>query len=217
MQWQRFEEEFDGLYSEVGRPAKPIRLMVGLMILKQLENLSEEQLVEAWAQNPYYQAFCGETHFQWKLPCDPSDFVYFKKRIRRAYPSRCPGADLANHGDVPRSGNLRPGLQGAGVVGEHENSDSGSTEEKRQPLSTTQGSGTFPQTGRDRTGDQPPEARLPHGPEFPERGGGDAVNLFMTAVAFNFRKWMRGLWRFFALFTAWLCFDAKSRQRIVTI
>jgi transposase, IS5 family len=79
--WQRFEDEFSGFYSEMGRPAKPIRLMVGLMILKQLENMSDERVVEAWVQNPYYQAFCGETKFQWKFPCDPTDFVYFRKRI----------------------------------------------------------------------------------------------------------------------------------------
>jgi IS5 family transposase len=79
--WERFEQEFSGLYSEHGRPAKPIRLMVGLMILKQLENLSDERVIEAWVRNPYYQAFCGETHFQWKFPCDPTELVYFRKRI----------------------------------------------------------------------------------------------------------------------------------------
>ncbi len=79
--WERFEQEFAGLYSEQGRPAKPTRLMVGLMMLKQLENLSDERVVEAWTQNPYYQAFCGMKEFQWKLPCDPSDLVYFRKRI----------------------------------------------------------------------------------------------------------------------------------------
>jgi IS5 family transposase len=55
--------------------------MVGLMILKQLENLSDERVIEAWVQNPYYQAFCGQTHFQWKFPCDHSDFTYFRRRI----------------------------------------------------------------------------------------------------------------------------------------
>ena len=34
--WKLFEEVFNPLYSEDnGRPAKPIRLMVGLLILKQ--------------------------------------------------------------------------------------------------------------------------------------------------------------------------------------
>jgi IS5 family transposase len=79
--WDRFEEEFAGLYSDHGRPAKPTRLMVGLMMLKQLENLSDERVVEAWTQNPYFQAFCGMTEFQWSLPCDPTDLVYFRKRI----------------------------------------------------------------------------------------------------------------------------------------
>lgn len=79
--WERFEQEFSPLYSEHGRPAKPVRLMVGLMILKQLENLSDERVIKAWVQNPYYQAFCGETHFQWKFPCDHSDFTYFRRRI----------------------------------------------------------------------------------------------------------------------------------------
>ena len=79
--WDSFEQEFAELYSEHGRPAKSTRLMVGLMLLKQLENLSDERVVEAWAQNPYYQAFCGMTEFQWSLPCDPTDLVYFRKRI----------------------------------------------------------------------------------------------------------------------------------------
>jgi len=48
----RFEQEFTGLYSENGRPAKSTRLMVGLMLLKQLENLSGERVVEVWARNP---------------------------------------------------------------------------------------------------------------------------------------------------------------------
>jgi len=36
--WQFFEDEFAPLYSHRGKPAKPIRLMVGLSILKHVEN-----------------------------------------------------------------------------------------------------------------------------------------------------------------------------------
>jgi IS5 family transposase len=32
-------------------------------------------------QNPYYQAFCGCEHFQWDTPCDPTDLIYFRRRI----------------------------------------------------------------------------------------------------------------------------------------
>jgi IS5 family transposase len=79
--WRVFEDNFQPLYAAFGRPAKPIRLMVGLLILKQLENLSDERVVEIWVQNPYFQAFCGQKQFTWKLPCDPSELTYFRRRI----------------------------------------------------------------------------------------------------------------------------------------
>ena len=69
--WELFEDEFKPLYAEIGRPAKSIRLMVGLLLLKQLENLSDERVVEAWLQNPYYQAFCGMKHFNGVFPAIP--------------------------------------------------------------------------------------------------------------------------------------------------
>jgi len=84
--WDYFESSFSKLYSTMGRPAKPVRLMVGLCILKHLENLSDEVLVERWIQNPYYQMFCGEVEFRWELPCDPTDLIYFRKRsLHRHY------------------------------------------------------------------------------------------------------------------------------------
>lgn len=97
--WNYFEESFSGLYSTIGRPAKRIRLMVGLCILKHLENLSDEVLVERWVQNPYYQAFCGEITFQWKLPCDPTDLVYFRKRIGKEGFEKILAVSVGIHGE----------------------------------------------------------------------------------------------------------------------
>lgn len=97
--WSHFEAEFSPLYSTRGKPAKPIRLMVGLSMLKHLENLSDEVLIERWVQNPYYQAFCGETEFQWQLPCDPSEMTYFRKRIGTAGFEKIFAASIALHGD----------------------------------------------------------------------------------------------------------------------
>ena len=43
--WQACEAKFGGLYaSGVGRPGHPIRLMVGLQLLKQICNVSDEEL-----------------------------------------------------------------------------------------------------------------------------------------------------------------------------
>lgn len=79
--WEDLEHEFSTLYSDIGRNAHPIRLMVGLLILKQLRNLSDESVVERWVENGYYQYFCGEAFFKWKFPCHPTDLVLFRKRI----------------------------------------------------------------------------------------------------------------------------------------
>ncbi len=97
--WDYFENEWSKLYSTTGRPAKSIRLMVGLSILKHLENLSDEVLVERWVQNPYYQAFCGEIIFQWKMPCDPTDLIYFRKRIGKEGCEKILAASIAIHGE----------------------------------------------------------------------------------------------------------------------
>jgi hypothetical protein len=37
--------------------------MVGLLLLKQLENLSDERVVLQFKRNPYYQYFCGHSNY----------------------------------------------------------------------------------------------------------------------------------------------------------
>jgi len=79
--WKYFEDEFSVYYSKVGQPSMPVRLMVGSLLLKRIYNLGDETLCEAWIRDPYMQYFCGQAHFTHKFPCDPSDFVHFRKRI----------------------------------------------------------------------------------------------------------------------------------------
>lgn len=79
--WAIFEKAFAALYSEEGRPAKPIRLMVSLLILKHTRNLSDESVVEQWFENIYYQYFGGEKVYACGVPCEPSDLVHFRNRI----------------------------------------------------------------------------------------------------------------------------------------
>ena len=79
--WKELEEAFAPLYSTFGRPSKPVRLMVSLLLLKQLYNLGDETVVSAWVHNPYWQYFSGFNTFQWKFPIKPTDLVHFRKRI----------------------------------------------------------------------------------------------------------------------------------------
>ncbi len=84
IQWNIFEQAFSKLYSEEGRPAKPIRLMVSLLMLKHVRNLSDESVVEQWFENIYYQYFSGEKTYACGVPCEPSELVHFRNRIGAA-------------------------------------------------------------------------------------------------------------------------------------
>jgi transposase, IS5 family len=80
--WQMFEDAFKKHYSSnMGAPAKSIRLMVSLLILKQLRNLSDESIVGQWSENSYYQYFSGEECFCSAAPCVPTELIEFRKRI----------------------------------------------------------------------------------------------------------------------------------------
>ena len=80
--WQACQDQFGGLYAAgVGRPGHPIRLMVGLQLLKHTSNLSDEEVVALWVENPYWQYFCGEQYFSHHSPIDPSLMTGFRKRV----------------------------------------------------------------------------------------------------------------------------------------
>ena len=80
--WAVFDETFKVHYSsKMGAPSKPIRLMVSLLILKYLRNLSDENVVEQWAENCYYQYFSGMQIFTPATPCVPTELVAFRQRI----------------------------------------------------------------------------------------------------------------------------------------
>jgi len=69
--WDYFETEFSPLYSDQGRPAKPIRLMVGLSILKHLEDLSDEVLIERWVRVHTNNYFVVRRRFSGRFPATP--------------------------------------------------------------------------------------------------------------------------------------------------
>jgi len=80
--WDVFEREWAGFFpSHTGRPATLPRLVAGIFYLQHAFALSDEAVVARWAENPYWQHFCGETFFQHRLPLDPSSMTRWRKRI----------------------------------------------------------------------------------------------------------------------------------------
>lgn len=80
--WSRIETACAEAFSdELGRPPLPTRLMAGLAILKNTYDVSDENLVDRWVENPYWQYFCGMEYFQHVAPFDRSSISRWRHRM----------------------------------------------------------------------------------------------------------------------------------------
>ena len=59
MNWAEFDKQFETHFSEEGRPAIATRLMVALHYLKYAHDLSDEDTIALWVENPYWQYLSG--------------------------------------------------------------------------------------------------------------------------------------------------------------
>jgi len=85
VEWDRLDEFFGSTYCpDNGRPAVSTRLMVALHYLKYTFNLSDEDVVEGWVENPYWQSFSGMKFFEHEAPIDSSSMTRWRKRIGEA-------------------------------------------------------------------------------------------------------------------------------------
>ncbi len=85
VQWDRLDEMFGSTYCpDTGRPGVSTRLMVALHYLKYTHNLSDEDVVNTWVENPYWQYFSGMKWFEHKLPINASSMTRWRKRIGEA-------------------------------------------------------------------------------------------------------------------------------------
>lgn len=67
-----------------GRPATSPRLIAGLLYLQHAFDLSDEDVVWGWVENPYWQVFTGETCLQTQPPIDPSSLTRWRRRLGEA-------------------------------------------------------------------------------------------------------------------------------------
>lgn len=70
--------------SAAGRPRLSIRLMASLLYLKHAFNLSDEELVERWAENVVWQYFSGNAYYEPRPPCDATQIGRFRTAIGEA-------------------------------------------------------------------------------------------------------------------------------------
>ena len=80
--WESLERDLSVYYcGDNGRPGVPIRLIVGVIMLRRMFNQSDESVLDRWVENPYWQYFCGEIYFRYELPFDRTELIKFRKRI----------------------------------------------------------------------------------------------------------------------------------------
>jgi transposase, IS5 family len=79
--WESLEEHFSPFYSTRGRPGIPPRKIIGMILIKERFSLSDEKVLKIWPENPYWQYFCGEVHFQTDKPFARSELTSFRRRI----------------------------------------------------------------------------------------------------------------------------------------
>jgi IS5 family transposase len=80
--WQSFEQTLGSTYHpSQGAPGISTRLMVALHYLKYQQDLSDEDVVAVWVENPYWQHFSGMRYFQHRMPIDPSSMTRWRKRL----------------------------------------------------------------------------------------------------------------------------------------
>ena len=79
--WESLEEHFKPFYAPKGRPSVPPRKIIGMILLKERFSLSDEKVLKIWPENPYWQYFCGEVHFQTTKPFSVGELTRFRRRI----------------------------------------------------------------------------------------------------------------------------------------
>lgn len=79
--WEWLDAEQADCFSDKGRPAEPVRFMIGMFMLKHSYALCDELLWERWVHDPYFQYFTGEEFFRHELRHERSGMSHWRKRI----------------------------------------------------------------------------------------------------------------------------------------
>ena len=83
--WDRFEKVLAPVYcADNGRPSIPVRMMVGLTFLKYMFGLSDQEVLDNWVENPYWQYFCGGEFFEHEPPTGQTVMSRWRKRAGEA-------------------------------------------------------------------------------------------------------------------------------------
>ena len=81
--WDEFEKSYADQFAQSGQgaPAKPFRLALGALIIKEKLGITDDETVEQIRENHYLQYLVGMEGYKDEELFDPSMMVHFRKRI----------------------------------------------------------------------------------------------------------------------------------------
>lgn len=79
--WSRLELTYSELFSRIGRPGLPARMVIGSLIIKHVKEISDDEVVQEIIEGPYLQFFIGQKEFQNAPPFDSSSLTNVRKRL----------------------------------------------------------------------------------------------------------------------------------------
>lgn len=80
--WEELDQTFGKTFNPgKGRPAISTRLMIALHYLKYTFDLSDDDVLQGWIENPYWQFFSGMKYFEHRFPIHSSSMTRWRNRI----------------------------------------------------------------------------------------------------------------------------------------
>ena len=80
--WTRVDEICSAKFcTDNGRPALPSRLVVGLLLIKQMHDLSDVEVCAKFIESPYVQYFCGGVYFEHSIGLTSESLTNWRKRL----------------------------------------------------------------------------------------------------------------------------------------
>ena len=79
--WKSFEIEYAKAFSHTGAPAKKARMVIGALIIKHKNQISDEEVVLQIQESPYLQFFIGLEEYQKHPPFHSSTLTHVRKRL----------------------------------------------------------------------------------------------------------------------------------------
>lgn len=81
--WEEFEQQYAEHFVDyqMGAPAKPFRMALGALLIKEKLGITDRETVEQIKENPYLQYLVGMESYRNEEPFDSTMMVHFRKRI----------------------------------------------------------------------------------------------------------------------------------------